>query len=131
MRELGPREADKMMDPDQTQAIANAWITAWNTHDVEAVLSLYRDDAEQTSPLVVQLLGRPDGTVRGKDELRAYFSEGLRRSPELHFELIDVFAGVSSITVTYRNHRKQVVAETMVIDEQGMLARVLVSHRPT
>lgn len=120
-----------MIEFTRARSIADAWIAAWNAGDIETLLSLYRDDAEHTSPLVVRWLNRPNGTVRTKNELRGYFSEGLRRSPDLNFELIEVFAGVSSITIIYGNHRKQVVAETLVFDEQGKIGRVFVNHRPS
>ena len=117
-----------MVDLARAERVAEAWIAGWNAHDIEAVLALYGEDAEQVSPLAARLLGGP--IVRGKDALREYFRTGLRRSPDLRFELIDVFAGVSSITIVYHNHRQQRVAETLVLDDSGKIVQVLVAHRP-
>ena len=36
---------------------AREWVAAWNSHDLERILSHYADDAELTSPLVQKILG--------------------------------------------------------------------------
>ena len=119
-----------MIDPAEANQFTAEWIAAWNSHDLEAILGHYADGLEFTSPLVVKRLGRADGTIRDKAELRAYFSPSLGPDSKLRFELIDVLAGVSSVTLVYRNHRDQIVAETMSLDAAGRANRVLVHHRP-
>lgn len=118
-----------MIEPAKAREIAEDWISAWNEHDLEKILCLYTGELEFVSPLVVSRLGREDGTIRTKRELRDYFSQGIGPGSELHFELIDVLAGVSSITLYYSNHRKQMVAETMFLNDEGMAAKVFVHHR--
>lgn len=122
--------AAAMMDLARARAIADDWITAWNRHDLEAILAHYADPPEHCSPLVAERLGRSDGTIRDPGELRAYFAAGLAASPPLAFELIDVVPGVASLAVVYRNHRGRVVVEVMEIDARGKIARTLVHHRP-
>jgi hypothetical protein len=39
----------------------------------------------------------------GKDALRRYWTEGVRRGPGLHFELLDVYAGTDTIVIRFRN----------------------------
>lgn len=107
---------------------AQAWIAAWNRHDLDAVMAHYAEALEFVSPLVVHRLGRPDGTIRAKAELRQYFAASLGPGSELRFELDDVLVGVGSYTVLYRNHRVQKVAETVFPDAAGLIARAYVHH---
>src|SRR4051812_17943152 len=100
---------------DTARDFANEWITAWNTHDVERVLSHYTDDVECASPFIITIGNEPSGKLQGKAALRAYWAKALSMLPTLHFELIEVLAGVDSITIYYRGHRG-LVAETFVLD---------------
>lgn len=118
-----------MTDIAEARKFAAEWIAAWNGHDIEAVLDHYAETLAFTSPLVIERLGRADGTIRSKAELRAYFSQSLGPDPKLHFELLDVLAGVSGVTLIYRNHRDQVVAETMVLGGGGRAVQVFVHRR--
>ena len=93
------------------------------------MLSHYADALAFVSPLVVRRLDRKDGTIRSKRELRDYFAQSLGPNSDLHFDLIDVLAGVSSVGLVYRNHRGQTVAETMVLNGDGKVTRVFVHHR--
>ena len=116
------------MDQQSADAIAANWIAAWNAHDLERILTHYGDTLEFTSPLVVERLGRCDGTIRTKAELRDYFAIGVAPGSTLRFELIDVLPGVSSLTLYYRNHRGRAVAETMFLDGNGAIAQVAVHY---
>ncbi len=118
-----------MIELTKAREIAEDWISAWNERDLEKILCHHTDELEFVSPLVVSRLGREDGAIRTKRELRDYFSQGIGPGSELHFELLDVLAGVSSITLYYRNHRNQMVAETMSLNDEGMVTKVFVHHR--
>ena len=73
------------MDHTEAQAFAEQWVRDWNAHDIDALLEHFTDDAVFTSPVAVRLLGG-DGVIRGKEALRAYWSEGVRLIPDLRFE---------------------------------------------
>ena len=49
-----------------------------------------------TSPLAIRIVEGSDGVIRGKEELRSYWSEGLRRNPDLRFEIEDLYLGVNT-----------------------------------
>jgi hypothetical protein len=117
------------MDRKQAETFAADWVAAWNAHDLEQILSHYAEALEFTSPLVVERLGRADGTIRTKEDLRSYFSVGIAPGSPLRFELIDVLPGVASVTLYYRNHRGRTVAETMFFDGAGLVAKVAVHYR--
>ena len=47
---------------------ADDWMEAWNSHDLDRVLSHYEEDVVLTSPRVRLFLSRDDGTIRGKSD---------------------------------------------------------------
>ena len=101
------------MDHTDVAAFVDGWLRAWNAHDLDGVLSHFADDVVFSSPVARRLIEGTDGVVRGKAALRAYWAEGLRRIPDLHFELVDVYTGVDTIVVNYRNQRGGAVAEVL------------------
>lgn len=91
------------MDLEFAQRFAAQWRDDWNSHDIERILAHYHDDVTFSSPMVSRFNGDPSGTVRGKKALREYWTEGLRRIPDLHFEVVDVRVSVDSLVIDYRN----------------------------
>jgi hypothetical protein len=104
------------MDHAAALDFADHWVKGWNAHDIEQVLSHFAEDAVFTSPVAVQLLDGSDGVLRGKTALRAYWAEGLRRIPDLHFEVLGVYTGLSTLVINYRNQRGGLVSEVLTFD---------------
>src|ERR1700722_5243200 len=104
------------MDVNFAPRFADAWLDAWNAHDLEAILRHFSDDVVFTSPLAQRIVAGSDGVIRGIDELRAYWSEGLRRNPELHFEIEGLYVGVNTLVIQYRNHSGGLVNEVLTFD---------------
>ncbi|RIQ22784.1 nuclear transport factor 2 family protein [Jiangella rhizosphaerae] len=109
-----------MTTPDP-HAFAREWAAAWNAHDVEAVLRHFHDDVVFTSPVATRVLPESGGVLRGKDDLRRYWTEGLRLIPDLRFTVEAVSVGVSAIVITYRNQKDVLVNEVLIFD--GALVR--------
>jgi predicted ester cyclase len=116
------------MTKEEAQQLANDWIAAWNSHDLDAILSHYDDAVELTSPVAAQLLGRPDGKVVGKPELRAYFQRGLTAYPDLHFQLHDVLCGLNTVVLYYTNQKGTHSAEFMELSPSGKVTRVIAHY---
>lgn len=93
------------MEPEFAKRFAEAWIAAWNSHDLERILEHYEDDFEMSSPVIAALAGVPSGRLRGKAAVGAYWARALEAAPDLRFELLTALAGVDSVTVYYRGHR--------------------------
>jgi hypothetical protein len=108
--------------PDPHEFAAE-WIDAWNTHDLERIIGHYAPDVVFTSPVAATLVPDSGGEIRGIDALRAYWAEGLRRLPDLHFELDQVLTTAGGCTLLYRNERGQQVAETMLFGSDGRVCR--------
>ncbi|HEX3815883.1 MAG TPA: nuclear transport factor 2 family protein [Mycobacteriales bacterium] len=104
------------MDHTDVQAFVDSWLRGWNAHDVEQVLSHFAEDAVFTSPVAGQLLAGSDGVIRGKAALRDYWNEGLRRIPDLHFELVGAYHGLQTIVINYRNQLNGLVCEVLTFD---------------
>jgi hypothetical protein len=104
------------------QLLADQWVRAWNAHDVEAVLSHFAEDVIFTSPVAAHVVPDTAGVVRGKDALRAYWSLALSKVPDLHFEVVSVFVGVSTLVIAYRNQRGDLVSEVLEV-EDGLVVR--------
>lgn len=95
---------------------AAEWRDAWNAHDLERVLDHFHDDIVFTSPVAAAIFPETKGRVCGKPALRAYWAEGLRRIPDLHFTIEQVFAGVDMIVIRYRNQKGVPVSEVLVFE---------------
>ena len=100
-------------DPEQ---FSREWAQAWNRRDLEGLLRHFHDDAVFTSPLAIQVVPGSDGVLRGKEALRAYWTEGLRRVPDLHFVVESVYAGVNTLVIHYRNQKGTLVNEVLIFD---------------
>src|SRR5262245_20509 len=90
---------------DLAMQFAREWVAAWNAHDLERILAHYTDDFELSSPVIVDMMGEPSGTLKGKSAVRDYWSRALARIPDLHFELIDAYAGAGSVVIHYNGPR--------------------------
>jgi ketosteroid isomerase-like protein len=108
------------MNPNP-QAFADEWIAAWNSHHLERVLAHYASDIVFLSPLAQQLNG--NGRVSGISALRSYWEKGLAAHPGLKFELLNVLTGHECLTIHYRNHRGQQIAETFEFGAGGKVVR--------
>ena len=95
---------------------AQDWVNAWNRHDVEAVLAHFHDDVVFTSPVAERVVPASAGVLRGKDALRDYWVTALAQLPDLHFDIVGVYRGVSTLVINYRNHRGQLVNEVLIFD---------------
>ena len=103
------------MDVAEAQAFTEQWVRDWNAHDVDALLAHFTDDVVFTSPTAVRLLGG-DGVIRGKGALRTYWSEGIRLIPDLHFEVLALYVGISTLVINYRNQAGGLVCEVLTFD---------------
>ena len=108
------------MDHREARAFAEQWVRDWNAHDIDALLKHFTDDIVFTSPVAVRLFGG-DGVIRGKEALRNYWAEGVRLIPDLRFEVLAVYAGISTLVINYRNQAGGVVCEVLTFD--GPLVR--------
>jgi ketosteroid isomerase-like protein len=109
-------------------ALGREWIAAFNSRDLERVLTLYSDEVEMTSDRIPEIAGEPSGTVHGKDALRAYFGKALTLIPNLHFTLIDTYVSPDSVLVFYQNERGKKICEYLRLDAAGKIRQGSANH---
>jgi predicted ester cyclase len=117
-----------MLTKQLVHQFAQDWIQAWNSHDLDDIMSHYDDEVVLTSPIAAQLLGDPSGTVRGKEALRRYFQKGLEAYPDLKFVLQDVMWGLHSVVLYYQNQRGTKSGEFMEIGPSGKVIKVVANY---
>ncbi|WP_020664067.1 YybH family protein [Amycolatopsis benzoatilytica] len=103
------------MDHSAAREFADHWARAWNARDLDTLMTHFAEDVVFRSPVAIQVLGG-DGIIRGKAALRAYWAEGLRRIPDLRFEVLGVYVGLSSLVINYRNQKGGLVNEVLIFD---------------
>lgn len=113
------------MHPDLT-ALGERWIAAWNSRDLDRILALYADDAEMTSDGIIRLGLAVQGSVRGKQNLRAWWSKALALLPGLHFSPLGFFTSPNSVIVHYTNDRGQTICEYLRVGQVGANAGLIV-----
>lgn len=94
------------------------WLEAWNSHDLDKIMTHYTDNFEMSSPVIKQIMNIESGRLKGKKEVRAYWEKALSMNPNLHFEAIKSFTGANSIVIHYKGHRG-LSAETFFFDDKG------------
>lgn len=108
---------------------ANTWEEGCNSHDLNRIMSHYRDDIVFRSQKAVDLVGK--GEIKGKTELRSYWAAALERQPDLKFTVQDVFIGHQMIVISYLNHRGVLATETLYFDDAGLVFQAAACHRPS
>ena len=104
------------MDLEAARDFVDTWVKDWNAHDLDGLLEHFAEDVVFTSPVAARLFESSGGVIRGKAALRDYWAEGLRRIPDLHFEVVATYVGVSTLVINYRNQSGGVVNEVLVFD---------------
>lgn len=109
--------------------LAQEWIEAWNSHDLERILAHYDDEVTLVSPVALRLLNNGNGVVEGKVGLRDYFRRGLEAYPNMRFDLIETFWGIETVVLYYSsNFRDSKTAEVMQINSTGKVCQVWANY---
>ena len=117
-----------MLTKTEVVEFAEQWVAAWNSHDLEKIMTHYEEDVELISPAAAQILKDPNGRVVGKDALRNYFKKGLETYPNLEFTLKDTLLGLHSIVLYYINQKGTCTGEYMEISPKGKVSRVVANY---
>ncbi|NUP05767.1 MAG: SnoaL-like domain-containing protein [Polyangiaceae bacterium] len=117
--------------PSPLEAMATAWLAAFNGRDLEGLLALYADDAVHTSPKLRDQKPETRGEIRGKEALRAWWRGAMDRLPQLRYEPIHLTASNGRVFMEYERicppDAPYVVAEVLVC-EGGLIRSSHVFH---
>lgn len=117
-----------MLTQTEARQFAQNWVLAWNSHDLDAIMSHYGSEVVLTSPVAAKLLNEKSGTVIGKEAVRSYFKRGLEAYPSLAFELVDAMWGLSTVILYYVNHKGTKTGEFMEFDANQQVVRVVANY---
>jgi hypothetical protein len=120
---MNPLRHTSVVPHDVADQFARDWIAAWNAHDLDRIVSHYRDDVLLVSPFAARA-GALDGVLRGLPALRDYFARALALYTDLCFEPIAALSGVNSIALHYRSVEGREAIEVVELDARRQVHRV-------
>lgn len=106
------------------QKFAEEWVKSWNSHDLDNILSHYSEEIEITTPMIKLAGGIESGSLKGKKNVRDYWSRALERIPDLRFELYEVTSGINSVALFYKSVMNKKAIEVMFFDEYGKVNKM-------
>lgn len=119
------------MTAKKNEQIAVNWFEAFNTHDLEKLLSLYHEEARHYSPKLKIRKPETNGLVKGKNALRAWWKDAFERLPSLKYLTISLTANDNRVFMEYirkvDNEDDMMVAELLEI-ENGVIISSKVYH---
>jgi len=111
--------------------IANDWMAAFNIHDLEALLSLYDDNAQHFSPKLLIRQPETKGLIQGKEAMRNWWQDAFDRIPSLKYIPITFTANDDRIFMEYKRQADgdpdMMVAEVLEIKD-GLIIYSRVYH---
>lgn len=119
------------MSPAANIALGRAWLSAFNAHDVDALVALYAEDATHTSPKIRALYPETGGKLIGKESLARWWRDANARLPQLRYEETAITADDSRVILEYVRHAPNeapmLVAEAFDVRD-GKIVRSRVYH---
>ena len=91
------------------------WINAWNARDIDFLLSLYADSIEIRAPFA-KIYGT-GGVIIGKLALRDYWSEYMRRMPQINLEKVAVYTGHMALAMHCVDSKGRNGIRTVLFDD--------------
>lgn len=117
--------------------MVSRWQAAWQSLDPARIETLYSPDATHMSAVVAERMKRPNGTLRGKAEIRAYAETTAGRLKSFRAEILEIISdeteGGGRAAVEYwrvvdgdEEHRTRVVE--IVEWQDGLITACRVFH---
>ncbi|MFO0633501.1 MAG: nuclear transport factor 2 family protein [Nannocystaceae bacterium] len=85
-------------------AIAQAWLDAFNRHDVDALVALYDEACTHTSPKIRALHPDTGGKLVGKAALTRWWTDAIARLPGLRYEATAIVGDDARVIIEYLRH---------------------------
>ncbi len=92
------------------------------------ILSHYTADFEFSSPFIIFTMQESTGVLKGKKQVEEYWTKALERVKDLKFELLDVFIGVSSITIFYKAIFGKLATEVMFFNTDNKVYKSIAHY---
>ena len=105
--------------------IAQQWFEAFNSKNLEQLLSLYEDNAEHFSPKLKIKKPETNGFVKGKIALNEWWKAAFENIPGLHYKVTSLTANENRVFMEYTrfadNENELLVAEVLEINEEKIV----------
>ena len=95
------KHKEPMIDNKFAQEFAEEWVSAWNAHDLDVILSHYGDDFEMTSTFISAVAGGTANTLKGNGPIGEYWGAALSKFADLKFDITDVLVSRGSLVIYY------------------------------
>lgn len=116
------------MDITAAKQFAEAWIAAWNSHEIEAIMAHYAEGIVFSSPFITMLKFNDTGVISNKHDLQRYFEIGLKAYPDLYFDLQGIYTGINTVAVHYKSVNNRVAVEVFELNEAGKAVKVYCNY---
>lgn len=114
------------MTTQKNLSIAHSWFEAFNTHNLEKLLSLYDDDAQHFSPKLKIKFPESNGLISGKTALNDWWKDAFERLPSLNYKVTSLTANSDRVFMEYERsvigEPKSSVAEVLEIKEDKIIS---------
>lgn len=122
-----PKPATSPLTPAEAQSFADTWYAAWNSHDIDRIMSCYAPEIRHSSPFIKRYNNSDDLALVGIDTVRDYFARALERNPTLRFDPMFVTTGLESVLLVYRRMTGDLAGEVFFLNSDLKIVRS-VSH---
>jgi limonene-1,2-epoxide hydrolase len=116
----------QFMIAEKNILIAEQWFNAFNTKELEKLLSLYDDEAQHFSPKLKIRHPETNGLVTGKEALRTWWKDSFDRLPSLHYKVTSLTSNADRVFMEYirsvTGESDMRIAEVLEIKEEKILA---------
>lgn len=89
------------MKTEELENIAHDWFAAFNSHNLEQLLSLYDEEARHFSPKLKIRKPETNGYVSGKTALREWWQDAFDRLPSLQYNVTTLTANSDRVFMEY------------------------------
>lgn len=113
------------MSKEKNLSIAHTWFEAFNSQNLEKLLSLYEEDATHYSPKLKIAQPETNGQILGKNALRNWWHDAFTKIPTLHYKVTSLTADSDRIFMEYirkvENEKELFVAEVLEIKDSKII----------
>jgi hypothetical protein len=114
------------MSAEKNLSIAHLWFEAFNTHNLEKLLSLYDEEAAHFSPKLKIQHPKTNGLITGKEALRIWWKDAFDCLPSLHYKVTSLTSNADRVFMEYirmvENEDNMLIAEVLEIKEGIIMA---------
>ena len=114
------------MTTEKNLSIAHSWFEAFNSKNLDKLLSLYDEDAAHYSPKLKEKFPLSNGYISGKKELHNWWQDAFNRLPSLHYKVKSLTANSDRVFMEYErmvaNESTTMIAEVLEFKENKIIS---------